>query len=150
MEDPMELLSPSTYEYHLAIDSLRVWHEERAQCFFRSSEAGPNPYELPFELGDISPEDLSRAFARLLQRAQPEEIRSLSNPRRALSEQMVVVMQTISAAWRSLEQMVPEPFTRLEAVYWFLALLELIRLGQVAVRIKNADVQFAKAVRKAR
>jgi hypothetical protein len=33
-------------------------------------------------------------------------------------------------------------FTRSEVVWWFLALLELIRLGQARVDLKDGDVRF--------
>jgi len=42
--------------------------------------------------------------------------------------------------------MMEAPYTREEAVYWFLALLELIRLGQVAAQIfDDGEVAFARS-----
>ena len=35
-------------------------------------------------------------------------------------------------------------FTRSEVVWWFLALLELIRLGQAMVTLKDGDVRFKR------
>jgi segregation and condensation protein A len=145
LEEAMELPEPSTHEYDMAIDVLKVWHEERSQQFFRSPEVGPDPYELPYTLGNVSPEDLARAFQKLLRRAQPEEVRPLGKPRKSLSDQMVIVLKAMTNDFQTLDQLITDPFTKSEAVYWFLALLELVRLGQVAVRLTEADVEFARA-----
>lgn len=150
MVEAMELPTPTAHEYDLAIESLRVWHEERAQIFFRSPDVGPDPYELPLDLSNISSGDLAKALERLLRRAKPEDVRPLGKPRKSLSDQMRIVLHALSDEWRSLEDMVQDPFTRSEAVYWFLALLELIRLGQAAVKIEGEDVVFARAEHKAR
>jgi segregation and condensation protein A len=148
MMEPMELPTPTAHEYELAIESLRVWHEERSQIFFRSPDAGPEPYELPLDLNNISSGDLAKALERLLRRARPEDVRPLGKPRKSLSDQMRIVLHALTDEWRSLEDMVADPFTRSEAVYWFLALLELIRLGQAAVRVEGEDVVFSRAQRK--
>ena len=144
-EEPMELPEPSVHEFAMAMRALAVWQEERDQLFFRSPDAGPDPYELPYTLGNVGVGDLTRALERLLKRAHPEPFESLTRPRRSLKEQMVVVLASMSEEWRSLDLLVPDPFTRTEAVYWFLALLELIRLGQVSARIEGEDVEFARA-----
>lgn len=143
-DETMELIAPTTHEYQMAIDSLRVWHEEREKFFFRSADNGPDPYEIPFDIGDVTPADLARALERLLRKATPEAVKPLNKPRKSLSEQMRVVFTALSGEWRTLERLVTEPFTREDAVYWFLALLELIRLGQAAVRLHEDDVQFAR------
>lgn len=147
LDEPLELPTPTAHEYETAIESLRIWHEERSQIFFRSVEAGPDPYELPVSLDNVSPGDLAKALEKLLRRAKPESIKPLGKPRKSLSEQMRIVLQTLSEDWRHLEDMIEEPFTRYEAVYWFLALLELIRLGQAEVRVEGEDVVFARASR---
>ncbi len=144
MEDPMELIEPTSHEYRSAIEALKLWHEERSMLFFRSPEAGPDPYELPYTLSDVSPNDLARALERLLRRAEPEPLESLSKPRKSLQEQMLVVLGAMSKEWRTLDALITAPITRSEAVYWFLALLELIRLGQVAARNTEDDVEFAR------
>lgn len=144
-EEFLELAAPTTHEYEVAIQALNIWHEEREQMFFRPPEAGPEPYEVPFDLGEVTVLDLARAFERLLSRAAPEPISPLNKPRRSLAEHMKTVMKAMTEAWQTLGQLVEPPFTREEAMYWFLALLELIRLGQVRVRLQQEDVQFARA-----
>jgi segregation and condensation protein A len=147
LDERMELPEPSTHEFDMAIEVLREWHEERSHQFFRGPDAGPDVYELPYTLGNVSPEDLARAFEKLLRRANPEEVRPLGKPRKSLSEQMLVVLKAMTDEFRPLENLITEPFTKSEAVYWFLALLELVRLGQVAVRMNEEEVEFAKAKR---
>ena len=72
-----------------------------------------------------------------------------AKPRRSLSEQMAIVIGILSPDWKKLDDMIEEPFTRSEVVLWFLALLELIRLGQAAVRLHEETVEFARNKQKA-
>jgi chromatin segregation and condensation protein Rec8/ScpA/Scc1 (kleisin family) len=144
-EDLLELAGSTAHEFALAIDALRTWHEERSQKFFRSPEAGPEVYELPYQLQDVTPADLARALERVLRRAVIEPVQPLSKPRRSLSEQMRVVLKALRGEWQGLDVLIEQPFTREDAVYWFLALLELIRLGQAVVRLGADDVEFARA-----
>lgn len=147
MEEPLELAAPTVYEFDVVIDTLRQFHDERARRFFRPSETGPDPTDVPFNLGEITAEDLARAFEALMRRAQPDPMDMPAKPRRSLSEQMGVVLGSLTREWRTLDRLVTDPITRTEAVYWFLALLELIRLGQAAVRLENEEVEFARAER---
>jgi segregation and condensation protein A len=144
-EEPMELPSPSVAQYNTAIEALNIWQEERSKTFFRSFEGGPDPYEVPYTLKNVSPSDLAIAFERVLKRAKPDTVQPLGAPRKSLAQQMSVVLKTLAKEWLSLDVLVPEEITRSEAVYWFLALLELIRLGQASVRLHNNDVEFARA-----
>jgi segregation and condensation protein A len=141
-DDPLELPEPSSQEYRLAIGALREWHEQRSHLFFRSADAGPDPYELPYSMSDISAADLTRAFERLMRRAQPEEP-LVPKARISLEEQMRNVLRTMTGEFQTLDQIVLSPFTKTQLVYWFLALLELMRLGQVVARMAGDDVQFA-------
>ncbi len=143
-DEPMDAIEPSIQEFSYAIDSLRLWYEERSMLFFRSPEAGPDPYELPYTLANVSVGDLARAFERLLKRASPEPMEPLSKPKRSLQDQMQAVLLAVGTEWKTLTQLVTEPFTRTEAVYWFLALLELVRLGKVSARVVGDDVEFGR------
>ncbi|HEY3782838.1 MAG TPA: segregation/condensation protein A [Fimbriimonadaceae bacterium] len=146
LELPTELIAPTNHEYETAITSLNIWQDERERMFFRPPDCGPDPYELPFEIGNVTINDLARAFEKLLTKATVEGVKPLNRPRRSISEQMKVVLKALSQDFKSLDQLITLPFSREEAVYWFLSLLELIRLGQVNVRLTEAaDVEFAKA-----
>lgn len=146
-ETPFEAPDPTVGEYSLAIEALRVWHDEREQFFFRPLDAGPDPYEVPLDLCDVSSADLARAFERLLRKAVPAPVEPLNKKRRSLLDQMGVVLKSLTDKWRPMEDLIPSPFTREDAVYWFLSLLELIRLGQATVRRQEDEVQFARSSR---
>jgi len=145
MAEMIELPTPTAHEYHIAMESLRMWHEERSQLFFRAPDSGPDAYELPLSLENVSSADLARALEKLLLRAKPELVRPLGKPRKSLSDQMRIVLHALKDSWQSLEDMVEDPFTRLDAVYWFLALLELIRLGQATAKVDGEAVVFARS-----
>ncbi|HTQ09841.1 MAG TPA: segregation/condensation protein A [Fimbriimonadaceae bacterium] len=145
IEEPLELPAPSVGQYNLAIEALNVWQEERSKTFFRSFEGGPDPYEVPYKLSDVTPTDLARAFERLLRRASPDVLQNLAAPRRSLAEQMSLVLKSLARKWLSLDLLVPPEISRSEAVYWFLALLELMRLGQAKARMREDEVEFALA-----
>lgn len=149
-DSAFELIEPTAHEFGTAIQSLQMWHDERSLTFFRTAEPTIDPYEVPYTLGNVTLNDLARAFERILQKAKPEEVKPLNKPRKSLSEQMAFVLRSMGNDWRSLDIIVgPDP-TRSDVVYTFLALLELIRLGQVAVQLDaNLDVQFARATRPA-
>jgi segregation and condensation protein A len=144
-DEVLELPEPTTYEFAVAIDALRVWEEERARRFFRPADAGPDPYELPYVLGNVSVTDLAVAFERLLRKANPAPPQLLSPPRKSLADQMSLVLMAVDDTWRTLDELITHPFTRTDAVYWFLAVLELVRLGQLSVRLEGDEVQFARA-----
>ncbi len=141
-DEPMELPDPTAHEYRIAIETLQIWHEERSHVFFRSPEAGPDPYELPYTLGNVSISDLARAFERLIRKAHPEPPEFMAKPRKSLEEQMRMVLQVLTQDWQPLEDVIEPIFSRSDLVYWFLALLELMRLGQVLARVTDGHVQF--------
>ncbi len=143
-ENPLELPEPTVHEFDAAIEALERWRHERSHQFFRAAGIGPDPYEVPFELGDLALPDLAKAFERLLSKASPEPVNSLAKPRRSLADQMAQVLNALSNLPQTLDQLIPHPFTRTDAVLWFLALLELIRLGQVAVQVGEDDVLFSR------
>ena len=148
IEDEYEALPPTSHEYATVVETLKIYQEERSQWFFRSADAGPSAYELPYTLSNVRPEDLARAFQRLMERAQPSEDAQVSNkPRRSIADQMKVVLGILQKDWTALDQIITEPFTREDAVYWFLALLELVRLGQAGIRVEGETVEFARVVR---
>jgi segregation and condensation protein A len=137
---------PSLHEFVPAIEALRMCESERDQHYYRSG-ASEALYEMPYELKDVTPGDLARAFERLLKRAVPEKPEILSKPRRSLADQMDIVAAALPTEFTPLDQIITDPFTVGEAVWWFLALLELIRLGQAEVRVEGEEVLFAgKAV----
>ena len=141
-DELLEVLQPYIDQFRPAIDDLRNRAEERESLFFRSPD-GADAYELPIEYASVTVADLSRALERLLARAKPdEEFDAGTKPQRSLSEMMIVVMRALPDDFKPLDEIVTAEFTRSEVVWWFLALLELIRLGQARVVLKDGDVLF--------
>jgi segregation and condensation protein A len=126
-----------------AMEALQERHDERGKVFFRAPGGEAARYELPLELGEASAADLARVLADLLSRAEPEPPEALSRPRRSLTDQMKIVLLALTPELRPLDQIITGSFTRSEVVWWFLALLELIRLGQARVTVEGHDVRFA-------
>ncbi len=145
VEESLELPSPSVQRYDPAIEALELWHQERSRTFFRDFESGPDPYEVPYTLSNVSAADLALAFERVLKRAKPDVMQPLGAPRKSIAEQMSVVLKSLAKEWLSLDVIVPDDITRSDAVYFFLALLELVRLGQASVRLGETEVEFARA-----
>ena len=147
MDDPLELPDPTAHEYRAAMATLAEWQEARSRLFFRSPDAGPDPYELPVRLANIEVSELARAFERMLHRARIVDVKPLGRPRRSLDQQMKIVIKAVSNDWQRHDQLVHEGYTRTDLVYWFLSLLELMRLGQVMARVQDEEVEFARTQR---
>lgn len=143
-EEPAALLDPTIIEYADVIQMLHSGHEERSKLFFRTSAPDAGQYEIPFSIGEVTAGDLARAFERLLKRATPEPVELLSKPRKSIQEQMKVVLMTLKSEFQTIDQLFVGGYSRNDAVYWFLALLELIRLHRAQVRLEGEEVQFAK------
>ncbi|MBS1707310.1 MAG: segregation/condensation protein A [Armatimonadetes bacterium] len=135
---------PYAHLFEPAVRNLLERREERDLLFFRWSENVRHPYELPFDTSDVQIGDLAGVLERLLARAVPDTMEPLGKPRRSLAEQMLVVLRALPLEFSSLDSIVVGEFTRSEVVWWFLALLELIRLGQARVRVSEYDVLFAR------
>ncbi len=145
VEDDLVSIMPTAQEYRVIMEALSIWHDERAELFFRSPEAGPDPYELPFTLSNVTSLDLARAFEKVLLKATPDVVEPLNRPRKSLQEQMSTVLRILGREFAELIDLMPLAYTRTDAVYWFLALLELMRLGRVLVRVQGETVGFARA-----
>lgn len=147
-EDILDYIDPYVHEFAPAIDDLLNRQSERDHLFFRSADSNAANYELPFDTQEVTTFDLAKAFEKLLARAKPDSPQVLSKPRRSLSDQMVIVMKALPENFQTLDQIVIGEFTRSEVVWWFLALLELIRLGQASVKIEEGEVLFAKGIQR--
>ncbi|MBS1716389.1 MAG: segregation/condensation protein A [Armatimonadetes bacterium] len=129
-------------DYQFAIAALTEFEAERLKLFFRPEGAFPS---IPPEIINHEIDHLAAAFAAILGRAEPSPFETVHRARRSLASMMKSVLDAISHEYRSLEQIIPAPFTREDAVYWFLAILELIRLGSARLRLDDGNVHFARA-----
>ena len=62
MEEPLEFRRHQLGRYNQAIEALTDFAGERAKQFFRSFESGPDPYEVPYTLKNVSPARSGMAF----------------------------------------------------------------------------------------
>jgi segregation and condensation protein A len=143
-DDLLEQIEPYIQELRPAIEHLRDLRDERSLRFFRQTEETGAEYELPFDMGEVGASDLALVLEKLLERAKPDTVEPPTTPRRSLSEQMIIVMNALSDEPKPIEEVVTEEFTRSEVVWWFLAMLELIRLGQARVRFAKGSILFSR------
>lgn len=146
-EESEELGLPSIGEYHLAISALEVWHEARSGLFFRSPDAEFLPYEVPVVLANARGVDLARALERLLRRSIPTEMPDLSRARKSLAGEMSRVYARLGVSWICLAELVGDFSRREDAVYGFLAILELLRLGDAELKIDGEEPVFRRGNR---
>jgi chromatin segregation and condensation protein Rec8/ScpA/Scc1 (kleisin family) len=130
-------------DYNLAIEALHAWHAERADWFFRDGEAAVLAYELPYQLDHVSAQDLAREFSRVLQRAKPQETPILARPRRSIADELRRVSDRLSAEPTPLWQVLSYAETKSDCVFAFLAVLELVRLGQAKVQVSDEAVMVS-------
>jgi len=136
--------SPSITDFAGVLKSLSELEDDRNDLYFRTAP-GQVDYELPVDLGKISIADLGRALEQLLSKANDEPFVMLSAPRRSLSEQMDLVLRCLKQDPKPLIELVEGEFNRVEAVWWFLALLELIRTHEAKmVRSEGGDILFGR------
>jgi segregation and condensation protein A len=136
---------PWVHEFLPVIGALQSLAEQREQLFFRCLDTAALPYELPIHIEGVSSLDLARALQRLLERAQPTEPPVPDRPRRSLADHMGIVLGALRSEPTPIEDLVSGEFTRTDAVFWFLALLELIRLGQAQVVLGSEGALFFRA-----
>jgi chromatin segregation and condensation protein Rec8/ScpA/Scc1 (kleisin family) len=135
-----ELRDPTAHEYASVTDSLEEMRRRREQLFFRAVDQS-DAYELPLDLGSLRADDLARVFERLMDRAVPDKVVSLNRPRPSLAEVMrSVVRQIRRLGAATIDDVLPEAFSRLDVVFTFLAVLELLRIGQIKARIADGEV----------
>jgi segregation and condensation protein A len=142
----LELAERSVHEYLEAISFLREGFERRSELFFRAPNQSLAGYELPIEIESLEVQALSNAFARMLERMRPPTMKSVARAGRMLADEMRSVLRRIQTDWEIFDALLPTTATREDAVYVFLSLLELMRLGQVVMRIVDAQVEFSLAL----
>lgn len=140
-EEPFELPEPFISEFMPLIEEFRSRERMRAEVFFRPN-AGSRTYELPFDAGDLTIDDLARAFEAVMERAQSVTSRLNKRPARSLAEQMLRVASCLTREWTTIRDLALGELDRAEAVWWFLALLELIRLGRAKVKMLGTEPHF--------
>jgi segregation and condensation protein A len=146
-EEIAELPEPTAHEFAMAVDSLEERHRERSQLFFRQGESADS-YEVPMGPGSVSAAELAKAFERILLRAKPVEVERLAKHRPSLADVMKESLRRIrEAGSATIEALLPSDFTRLDVVFVFLAVLELLRIGQVRAAIAGDELSLTPATK---
>ena len=135
-----ELPEPTAHEFAMAVDSLEERHRERSQLFFRQGEDA-DAYEVPMGPGSVSAAELAKAFERILLKAKPVDVAPLARHRPSLADVMKGCLRQVRDAGKAtIEALLPSEFTRLDVVFVFLAVLELLRIGQVRAVLENEEL----------
>lgn len=146
VEDSIDLLTllPGNDKFLEAIQCLSLWKQERDQMFFRSHclEA-LQPSNVPLE--NVCLGDLARAFDSALNRSIEVPEMPTMAVRMSLGQVMKELFLQLSFRWQTFDELVPTNCTRLDCVYWFLAILELIRMGQATLRQVESRIEFSRA-----
>lgn len=143
-EELPELPEPTAYEFAPAVDTLENRFLERGNIFFRTGGGAQlDGYEPEIDLGDVKPEHLARALQRLLQKAKPVELDVLARPRPSLADVMSSIKQKFQEIKQGgFEEILPQNYTRLDVVFVFLAVLELVRIGTLTAELQEGEVWF--------
>jgi chromatin segregation and condensation protein Rec8/ScpA/Scc1 (kleisin family) len=143
-EEPVVLPEPTVHLYSPAIEELAIRQAERSLLYFRSAEVEVDGGEVPLFLGDVRVEDLAEMLQSVLLRAvtPPPFVPRQKWP--SLREVMRDVRERLHRAGGEgdFTALLPENYTRMDAVFVFLAMLEMLRLGLMRVEVRRGVVWF--------
>ena len=145
-QDPRAELVQMLEEYRRykdAADVFRSWSETWSQVFARAPELPPDVLDLApdVEFANLSVPVLVDALKQVLQEAEAEH--GLVSVQR----EKVSVRMKIAELWRrvcarpegfTFRELFTPPFTRVEVIATFMAVLELLRLGRILVAQRHA------------
>jgi segregation and condensation protein A len=137
------LIEPTSYYFAPAIETLENRFSNRQQLFFRQPDAPREAYQLPLDIGDLTANSLAAALKRLLEAAIPPKFDHQPNrPHVSLRVKMDEIISALSAtdSALTLDSLLPNSFTRLDVVWTFLAILELVKLNLIDVLIENENL----------
>lgn len=126
---------PSVLDFEPALLALRSQGDERSLIHFR--QAAGQEYRFPTEVVQVDVRLLGQCLEELMARAVPTGDVVTARARRSLADQMRAVLKTLGPDPLPIDRLCLAEFTREEAVWIFLALLELIRLRQACVAISE-------------
>ena len=141
--DPRALLVRQLLEYghyQMLGETLRERETERRNLFFRDKTLPPGGIALPPpRFGEQSPQDLWRTLQRILATVGGDEqsVTAVRKQKLTLRLTMRLILARVRRAMPQgvcVEELLPEPpFALFEAILLFLALLELMKTGDVVV-----------------
>jgi len=121
-------------------EHLRQREGARMQLFFRGGAIDPRDYELPPEFGAELPDQLWLAFKRLLEQRMPLPDAIPHRRYFSLHARMIEIRERLHGAAQPLpfDALAQDALDVLDLLVSFLAMLELWRLGHIAVSIDEA------------
>ncbi len=149
-EDPRADLVRRLIEYRRyesVVAALREWEAYRSGLHFRGAVENPDDYMLPVSPGALRGPDLAAAIKQLMRDVGIEESPvSAIVPRRhvSLKMAMVTILRRVRNAPDGIRfsELFDQPVTLAEVVIAFLALLELLRQGSIAVSQRRPMADF--------
>jgi segregation and condensation protein A len=142
-EEPEPLWTSLPQQYRLAMSHLTELESERADLFFRRAAPDLEDYELPLPFGQLDAKRLLLALHSLLERALPLTEPSLpERPHVSIHARMIEIRHWMNQSNEpaSFEQLLPANSSRIEILSYFLALLELLRLQQIEVELREDGI----------
>ncbi len=157
-EDPETVLIRQLEDYAL-FKQIAADMQGFEKAAARVYEKLPEEYPLPpqsFDIHGLTLEGLVDAFARVMQRVPKgseekgeETVRRIVRDEHSVPDCMLRIVRTIKGGSRSFFSLISEEPTREEVITFFLAMLELLRLGRVRVRQEkvHGDILLSRATR---
>lgn len=138
-EDPAVELQRRLQEYHVyreAAERLQAAKQARERIFLRPLAEGTGVESGYVTLTDVSLFDMVGAVQELLQRAAPEPVGRVTLPPLTVPDRIEEVLLRLETEGAELpfSGLIPDPPTRTQIIITFLAILELMRRGQVEAR----------------
>lgn len=157
-EDPETVLIRQLEDYAL-FKQIAADMQGFEKAAARVYEKLPEEYPLPpqsFDIHGLTLEGLVDAFTRVMQRVPKEgdekgeeTVRRIVRDEHSVPDCMLRIVRTIKAGSCSFFSLISEEPTREEVITFFLAMLELLRLGRVQVRQErvHGDILLSRAHR---
>ena len=151
-EDPRWELVRQLVEYKKfkdAAEQLAAREVQRQDIFARTPADPKLPVEPSLAMGEVSLFDLINAFNEVLKRAtKREDFREILDEHFTVAEKIEMILRRIAQSARlAFQELFDQAASRTEIVVTFLAVLELIRLQQIAVRQLQpfAEIEIVRA-----
>jgi len=142
-DEPEPIWTSLPEQYRAAMLDLTELESERALLFFRRAAPDLEDYELPLPFGQLDSERLLLALQSLLKRALPLTEPSLpERPPVSIHARMIEIRHALQQHSRPVpfENLLFAGSSRLEILGYFLAMLELLRLQQIEVELRENEI----------
>ncbi|MCS7066305.1 MAG: hypothetical protein NZL85_08545 [Fimbriimonadales bacterium] len=138
--EPIALCLPERYTP--LIEFLRECEASQSLLFARAMAPDPAAYETPLPWGAALPDQLWLALRRLLQRVAPMPDAIPERRYFSIHARMVEIQEQLRRSNTPLpfETLARPARSVLELLVYFLAMLELWRLGQIEVKVQDSEI----------